>query len=224
MECNIRVLRAGTAAALFAAASALVSPVHAQTAAASQAPWYGGVDISRSHLGLSGSDIDRAFARQGITSTTSLDRSNTGWGAYLGYRFGPYFALEGGYTDLGKSSYTSAATAPAIDSLQGNFRAHAWWLAPVGIYQLSDRWALLGKAGLTDVSSDLRASSITGATAPTSTSHSNAGWLLGVGTSYDITRNIYAKVEWDRYGHVGDPNTTGRSESDQLSAGVGVRF
>lgn len=212
------------AAALIATASAMVTPAHAQSASASQDRWYGGLDISLAHTGLTGGDIDRAFAGQGITSTTSLDRSNTGWGANLGYRFGPYFALEGGYADLGKSSYTSAATVPAVDSLQGNFKAHAWWFAPVGSYPLSDRWSLLGKAGLTRVTANMSASSSTGATAPSGSSHSNAGWLLGIGTSYDITRSVYARVEWDRFGHVGDPNTTGRSASDQLGVGIGVRF
>lgn len=224
MEYKIRIIRASMVAALITTASALVAPAQAQSAPISQDRWYGGLDISRAHTGLSGSDIDHAFAGQGITSTTSLDRSNTGWGTNLGYRFGPNFALEGGYADLGKSSYTSAATAPAVDSLQGNFRAHAWWFAPVGTYPLSDRWALLGKAGLTHVSADLSASSITGATAPSSSSRSNAGWLLGIGTSYDFTRSVYAKVEWDRFGRVGDPNTTGRSDSDQLGVGIGVRL
>lgn len=219
-----RVVRAGMAAVLLVGASALIAPAQAQTAQESQQPWYGGLDISRSHLGMNGGDIDRAFAGQGITSVTSLDHSNTGWRAELGYRFGSYFALEGGYADLGKSKYTSAATAPAVDGLQGDFRAHAWYLAPVGMYPLSDRWLLLGKIGLTRASTDLSASSTTGATTPSGISHSNAGWLLGAGTSYDITRNVYAKVELDRFGNIGDSATTGRTEVDQLGAGIGLHF
>ena len=224
MDYKNKVVRIGIAAVLMVSASVLIVPAQAQTTPANQQPWYGGLDITRTHLGMAGSDIDRTFAGQGITSTTSLDRSNTGWGANLGYRFGPYFALEGGYADLGKSSYTSAATAPAVDSLQGSFKAHAWYLAPVGMYPISDRWSLLGKIGLTRASTNLSASSITGATAPSGISHSDTGWLLGVGTTYDITRNVYAKLEFDRFGNIGDSNTTGHTDVDQLGIGIGLRF
>jgi OOP family OmpA-OmpF porin len=195
-----------------------------QAAPTGQNGWYAGIDVSHSRLDMGGNNIDQAFANQGITSATSLGRTDTGWGLDMGYRFGPHFALEGGYTNLGEFNYTSATTAPGVDSLQGTFKAHAWWLAPVGIVPLTDRWALFGKAGLTRVTADLSASSSTGATAPSGMSHSNAGWLLGAGTSYDFTRNVYAKLEWDRFARVGDTNTTARGNVDQLGIGIGWRF
>jgi opacity protein-like surface antigen len=92
------------------------------------------------------------------------------------------------------------------------------------MYPLSDRWSLLGKAGLTRATTDLSASSVTGATTPAGVSHSDTGWLLGVGTSYDITRNVYAKLEYDRFGNIGDSATTGRTDVDQVGVGIGVRF
>jgi OOP family OmpA-OmpF porin len=195
-----------------------------QAAPTNQPGWYAGINVSRSRLDMGGNDIDQAFANQGITSATSLGHARTGWGADLGYRFGPHFALEGGYTDLGKFNYTSATTVPGVDSLQGTFKAHAWWLAPVGVIPLTDRWALFGKAGLTRVTADLSAGSSTGATTPSGMTHGNTGSLLGLGASYDITRNVYAKLEWDRFGHVGDSYTTGRGEIEQVGIGIGMRF
>jgi opacity protein-like surface antigen len=59
------------------------------------------------------------------------------------------------------------------------------------------------------------------APAQAQTAPANQGpWYGGL----DISRSLYDKIEWDRFGHVGDPNTTGRSESDQLGVGIGVRF
>jgi OmpA-OmpF porin, OOP family len=220
----VRNIRISSMAAVFVLGIATAGAASAQAAPTGQDGWYGGLDISRSHLGLSGSNIDRAFAGQGITSTSSLDRSRGAWGADLGYRFGRNFALEGGYTDLGKFNYSSAATAPGIDTERGAFKAHAWWLAPVGIVPLADGWSLIGKAGLTRVSESMTASSSTGATAPNSLSGSNTGWLVGVGTTYDINRSVFAKLEWDRYGRVGIANATGRGDADQLGIGVGVHF
>ena len=220
----IRKTRIGSMLAALVVGAATAGVAAAQAAPTGQDGWYGGLDISRSHLGLSGGNIDRAFAGQGITSTSSLDRSRGAWGAELGYRFGRNFALEGGYTDLGRFKFSSAATAPGIDTERGAFKAHAWWLGPVGIVPLADRWSLIGKAGVTRVSESMSASSGTGATAPNSVSGSNTGWLLGVGTTYDFNRSMFAKLEWDRYGRVGIANATGRSNADQLGIGVGMHF
>lgn len=209
----------GSAAAMLAAGLA-----PAQAAPMNQSGWYAGLDVARDRLGMGGSSIDQAFASQGITSAASINRARTGWGLDAGYRFGPHFALEGGYTELGKYGYTSAATAPAVDTVNGTFKARAWWLAPVGIAPLTDQWSLFGKAGVTHVTADLSASSSTGATAPGSMSRSNTGWLLGAGATYDFTHNVYARLEWDRFARVGDANTTGRGDINQVGIGVGVRF
>ena len=189
-----------------------------------QDPWYIGLGVSHSHLGLHGSDFDNGFGAQGLTTTTSMDDSHTGWNLALGYRFSPYLSVEGGYTDLGRFGYSSSVSQPATDSLAGTFKAHAWSLSPVGFIPMSDRFALFGKLGITRVTSDQSVASSTGATSPVGGSHSNTGWLLGVGASYDITRNVYARLEWDRYDRVGVPNAAGRSDVDQLGASIGLRF
>jgi len=190
-----------------------------------KAGWYGGLDVGRSHLNMQGSDLDAVFAGQGITTGgSSLDRHATTWGLNLGYRFNKYFGLEGDYIDLGKYSYNSPATAPGADVIQGRYKAHAWALEPVGFLPLTHEWDLFGKVGLTSTDANLSATSTTGATAPSGGSHSNAGWMLGAGTTYDFTRNLYGKLEFDHYSRVGDGGTTGKSNADVIGAGIGVRF
>ena len=39
--------------------------------------WYAGLDVGRSNLRLNGSDLDSAFANQGITSSSSIDEHDT---------------------------------------------------------------------------------------------------------------------------------------------------
>jgi OOP family OmpA-OmpF porin len=201
-----------------------VAATGAQAAPGDNQGWYGGLDLSRAHLGLNGSNIDQAFAQQGIAGNTSIDRSHTAWGLDLGYRFNGNFALEGGYASFGKFNYSTPTTAPGADNIQGAFKAHAWSLAPVGILPLNDKWNLFGKAGLTRTTATLDASSTTGATAPAGGEHSNTGFLLGAGATYDITKNVYGKLEVDRYTRVGDASTTGRCDLDLFTLGVGVRF
>lgn len=66
MEYKIRIIRASMVAALITTASALVAPAQAQTAPISQDRWYGGLDISRAHTSLSGSDSDQLGVGIGV--------------------------------------------------------------------------------------------------------------------------------------------------------------
>jgi OOP family OmpA-OmpF porin len=214
MKCKFIV---GAVAALLAASNGVTM------AAPSDSGWYGDLDIGRSNLHLNGGDIDNALANQGIAGSSSIDRHDTSLGANVGYRLNRYFALEGGYADLGKFDYSSATSAPAADTVQGDYKARAVSFAAVGIAPLEDGWSLFGKAGAAHTTADLSASSASGATAPGSASHSGNGLLLGAGATYDFTQNLYGKVELDRYTRVGDAST-GKGDVDLYTVGVGMRF
>jgi OOP family OmpA-OmpF porin len=214
MQCKTKL---GGIAMLFALGAGV-----AQAAPADRG-WYAGLDVGRSNLRLNGSDLDGVFANQGITSSTSIDGHDTNLGANVGYRLNRNFALEGGYIDFGKFDFNAAANAPGADTIQGDYKAHAWSFSAVGTAPIDNRWSLYAKGGVTRTSADLSASSATGATAPAGASASGTGALLGVGTSYDFTRSLYGKLEADRYTHVGDSNT-GRGDIDVYTVGVGLRF
>ena len=214
MKCKTKL---GAIAAVFALGAGV-----AQAAPADRG-WYAGVDVGRSNLRLNGSDLDGAFANQGITSSTSIDGHDTNLGANVGYRLSRNLALEGGYIDFGKFDFNAAASAPGADTIQGDYKAHAWSFSAVGIAPIYDRWSLYGKAGVTRTTADMTAGSTTGATAPSGASASATGALIGVGASYDFTRNLYSKLEADRYTHVGDGNT-GRGDVDVYTLGIGLRF
>src|SRR5438874_603857 len=109
--------RKAIAAAAFVLSSGVV---HAQSA--DKAGWYAGLDVGRSRLGMSGADVDGAFANQGIASSTSLDQADTSYGVNAGYRFNPYFALEAAYQRLGSFDYGASTGSDTID---GKFKASA---------------------------------------------------------------------------------------------------
>jgi OOP family OmpA-OmpF porin len=217
-----RFTRKSTIVAAAAAMFAL-SAGAARAASADNAGWYAGLDIGRSNLRMNGGDIDSALSNQGIVGSSSIGDHDTSLGADVGYRLNRNFALEGGYIDFGKFGYSSAVSSPAADTVQGDYKAHAWSFSGVGIAPLDDQWAVFGKAGLTRTSADLSASSATGATSPNGVSQSANGLVLGGGATYDFTQNWYGKLELDRYTHVGDANT-GRADADVYSLGVGMRF
>jgi OmpA-OmpF porin, OOP family len=192
--------------------------VHAQSA--DKAGWYAGLDLGRSRLGMSGTDVDGALANQGIASSTTLDQTDTSFGVNAGFRFNRYFALEGAYERLGQFDY-SASTG--TDTIDGKFKANALSLAAVGIYPLAPQWSLYGKAGLARTDAKLEASSESGATPVDNASHNGTGLLVGAGVTYDFDRAFFAKAGWDRYSKVGD-GSTGSGPIDLYMLGVGMRF
>ena len=203
-----------------AAFTLMLSSGLAAAQSADKAGWYAGLDLGRSRLGMSGADIDGALANQGVGGSSSVDRSDTGFGINGGYRFNRNFAVEAGWARLGDFSYSSNT---GTDTIDGKFKANALSLAGLGIYPLTPNWSVYGKAGLARTSVDLEASSETGATAVSNQSHAGVGWLLGAGLTYDFSGGVFTKLGWDHYASVGDA-ATGQSAIDMYSLGVGMRF
>jgi opacity protein-like surface antigen len=195
---------------------------HAQSNAAAPG-WYGGIDLGRSRLGVSGSDLDGALSRQGITASSTNERSDTSYAFSVGYRINRNLAIEGAYAKLGEFSYNSASSAPAADSISGKYEAKAFSISAIGIMPLQQNWSVYGKAGLAQVRTHLDASSALGTTAPSNTTDSGSSLLIGAGAMYDFNRNIFARAGWDRYTSVGS-DATGKGAIDLYSVGVGYRF
>jgi OOP family OmpA-OmpF porin len=185
--------------------------------------WYGGVNLGRSDLKLNGGDLDGAFANQGLTTSSSIDRHDTGYSLNLGYLFNPHFAVEGGYVDFGKFNFNSAVSAPTADTINGNYKAHGYNLSAVGIVPLNQGLSVYGKAGAFRSRAELDANS-TGMVPVSGASDWETHPTFGIGAGYDFTKNIIGKLEWNRYLNVGDSNTTGRGDIDLYTAGVAFKF
>ena len=190
-------------------------------AADSKAGWYAGLDLGRSRLGMSGSDVDGALANQGVFGSSSIDQSDTSYGINGGFRFNRYFAAEAAWERLGSFSYSSNTGSDTID---GKFKASALSLAGVGSYPLSENWSIYGKAGLARTSAKLEESSENGTTAVSDASHDRIGGLIGAGLTYDFEGGVFTKLGWDHYTRVGDSASTGETSINTYSIGVGMRF
>lgn len=73
-----------------------------------------------------------------------MDKKDSGWKAFAGYRFSRHLAAEMSYINFGE--YKARVTLGAA-SADGKADATAWGLAAVGIFPLSDRFDLFGKLG-----------------------------------------------------------------------------
>lgn len=212
-------------AALAVAAASVSGSVLAQQSQGVRAAlsgWYLGADVAATRTNLEGGDVSGAFP--GITSSGSVDRSDSGWGLRAGYRFSPMWSVEGAYNYLGKFGIRAATTAPVAGSIGGDYEAEAWSLAGLAHFPMRDRFSLYAKAGLARTTVDRKVSSATAGLAAGSASKDRTGLLIGAGAQYDFTNNVFGRAGWDRFTRVGDSGSTGRSDVDVFGLGVGFKF
>ncbi len=188
-------------------------------------PWYGGVSIGQSTVKIK----DDVLPIIGATATSlSKNETDTGFKAYIGYRFNQNFALEGGWTDFGKFSATRTMTAPGFGTVQANVKASGAHLDALGIWPLQNNLTLFGKLGALYDTVETNASTTGAVVFPAGTNtnpkHSGLNWKFGLGAGYDFTPTVGARVEWERAKNLGDSSTGGKADVDLLSVGVVFRF
>lgn len=186
----------------------------AGTATAAQ-PWMGGRMDTGLYLGAgvgaSESDIDTG----GFTG--SVDKSDTGWKIFGGYQFSRHFAVEAGYYDLGKVSFSGTAGGAAIS---GNFDSTAIGLSLVGILPVWDNFSLLGRVGVGYSEQD---GSVTVAGATATASDDSTKLTYGLGLRYDFGRHVMVRGQWERF-RVGGSNVGGEEDVDLYTIDLGYRF
>ena len=183
----------------------------------------GNVGISKSHFDEA--NIARRLAPPGVAVTSvSEDDSGLGYKLYGGVPLTRNFAIEGGFFDLGKFSFT-ANTAPA-GTLSANIKVPKGAnLDLVGILPLSEQFSLFARAGVTRVQS--RGNFVgTGAFVfpATSTRVTDWGHKFGFGLQYDFTRALGVRVEAERYRVPDTVTSNSKANVDLFSIGLVWRF
>jgi hypothetical protein len=149
----------------------------ASTAFAAPTAFYGGVDV-------------------GSTKVDGLDDNKTSVGAFLGYGFNPFFAVELGYRKLGSWDINGA-----------DFTAKQTHLSIVGSYPLAPQFDVFGRIGYNQLRGE---ASYGGYTYGDDTS----GGLYGVGLNYNFTPAVAGRFE------VQKPS----SDSTNYSVGIVFKF
>jgi len=140
----------------------------------------------------------------GAGFSTTYDNTDTAYKLFGGYKFNRNFAIEGGYTDLGK--YTARITGGG-DTGDANVKTTSWSLFAVGIVPVGESFSLFGKAGLSRNRSKMNFSSGGVAfLAADGGSHSDAEFALGLGGSFAFTRQLAVRLELEDLGKAGKTN------------------
>ena len=185
----------------------------------------GGIGRSRAaNMGDASAAVDTSLASQGIGSSTSFGSADTAWKLFGGYQFTRYLGLEGGLTDLGRFSGSSAISAPVPDSGTGTWKAgNVLSLAAIGSLPLGNEFSAFGKLGLAYSRADLSyAAPVSGASISQSSTQTTP--LIGLGLKYDLDKHFAVRGEWERYMGLGDNSTSGRTDVNAWTASLQRRF
>jgi OOP family OmpA-OmpF porin len=168
--------------------------------------------------------LDQEARDEGIV-INKRDRGDIAWKLQLGYQFNKYFAIEGGYFNLGKAS--ANLSIPGTDiSAKDTFKSSGFNLNAVGILPLGNSsFSLLGKVGVFTAKSKTSVSGIeNGENFSERYSKSKTGVLFGVGASYNFTPQFAVRAEYERYNGLRSASDEPKIDADVFSVGVSYRF
>src|SRR6202041_1805257 len=110
------------------------------------AGWYVGANLGDSRAKIDDARITSNLLSEGFAVTAlNDDDHHFGYKLFGGYQFNKYFALEGGYFDLGKFGFTANTLPPG--ALTGNLNAKGGNLDAVGILPFTDKFAAFARFG-----------------------------------------------------------------------------
>jgi OOP family OmpA-OmpF porin len=184
--------------------------------------WYIGGNGGLSIAKIDDRRISADLLSSGYTATSiSNDQHDAGFKLYGGYRFCRYFALEGGYFNLGKFGFT-ADTVPA-GTLTGSIRLQGAYVDAVPMLPITDRFFAFGRFGANYAHAQDRFSG-TGAVnvLDPSASKNATNYKYGFGLEYDFTAQFGTRLEAERYRI--DDAVGNQGEVDLVSIGVLYRF
>ncbi len=194
--------------------------------ALAHAQFYVGASAGTARTSIDDARIADQFLDLGFDSAhTKSDTNDLGLRAFGGYQFGPYFALEAAYFDLGTHAFRTDV-APT-GSLTGRPDTDGFELDAVGRLPIGERFSLYGRIGAFNARTTTHYTGTGSVEVLSSGSrfHKNVTKATyAVGAAYDITAHIGARIEWARYPDLGDEFSGGRTSANLYTVGLAYRF
>lgn len=184
--------------------------------------WYAGLNVGQSKAKIDDAKIRSSLLGDGFTGVSISDRDkHLGFKLFGGYEFNKYFALEGGYFDLGKFGFT--ATTVPYATLKGDTSMKGLNFDAVLKFPMTEKFSVFGRAGLayTEAKDTFTGTSPIKVLDPNPSKRA-ANFKFGAGLQYDFTESFGMRAEAERY-RVNDA-IGNKGDIDMVSLGILVRF
>lgn len=185
--------------------------------------WLIGINAGQAISKIDDASIRAQLLRSGLTTTALTDRDRkTAFKLFGGYKFNKYFALEGGYYDLGEFGY-SATTSP-LGTLNGNIKLRGVNLDAVGMLPITEKFSAFGRLGLQYAEAKDRFVSTGMVPVPSNPNPSKTApnYKVGAGLQYDFTHAWAMRLEGERYRI--DDAVGNKGDINMLSLGLVYQF
>jgi OOP family OmpA-OmpF porin len=153
----------------------------------------------------------------GLVTSGTVDKESSGYKIYVGYEFNQNFAVDVSYVDLGSAAYSGSYFGTPVTN--GTVDVWGLNLSAVGTLPLNSTFAVFGRVGL--FAWEAKAKDTTGGV-PFSDVVSGGDFSFGAGLNVRFSKNLSARVEWERFGLTVYDFDLGNA--DMLSAGIVYRF
>lgn len=193
-----------------------------QFATAKDSGWYVGGNVGQSYGAIDRTEITSSLLNSGFTTTAfDDDERDTGYKLFGGYQFNRYFAIEGGYFDLGEFGFT--ATTLPTGTLDGQIEIEGLNLDLVGLIPVTDRFSVFGRVGAqyAEAEDRFRGTGSVNVMNP-DPDESDTNYKAGLGLQYAMTRSVDVRLEVERYRI--DDAVGNRGDIDLVSLGLVYRF
>ena len=173
--------------------SSFVNPDWANSA------WYMGAGIGRTRAKIYDDDLARRMSQAGLPLTSyTADNRDKGYKFFVGKQFNRYFAVEGGYFNLGEFTFEAGTTANRV--LRGEREFRGWNLDLVGQLPLTERFSLLGRAGWQYAKSHNHyTGNVLNAVITPNPEGGRRAAKFGLGAEYKFTEALALRAEVERY-------------------------
>jgi OOP family OmpA-OmpF porin len=209
-----------------ATAALLPAALMSGTALAEGNGFYAGASGGYSNGVIDSASIRGQVEGPGVTNISiSRDTSDLGLKLYGGYILNELFSVEGGYFNLGRSTYRAsvAGTPPTAGTVNGKVSASGLNVDVLAGILNNEGFNFWGRAGLILVRAEGSYSGADGLTlSNTSNDETKLSWKFGFGLGYTYRSNWSARLEYEYY-YV--PDTLGdRFGVETITLGAIYRF
>ena len=169
------------------------------SAMADNSGFYGGINLGQSRANIDDKRIAREMLSGGFTTTSIKDDDeDIGFKIFGGYQFNEYFAIEGGYFDLGEFEF-KATTVPA-GTLNGRIELKGVNLDAVGILPITDKFSAFARVGViyAEAEDSFKGTGLVTVTNP-HPSKWDANYKFGAGVQSQFTEALGVRAEAERY-------------------------
>lgn len=185
--------------------------------------------------GVSRAKIDSAAISSSLlsigatTATTTTDESSAAYKVFVGYSFNRYFAIEGGYFDLGKFKFDS--TISPSGTLHAEAKPRGVNIDAVLSYPLAKGFSLFARGGVQSTQTKATLSGSGSLAFPTlESTETKAGWKVGLGLGYEFTGGLEftggvgLRAEWERYRVPDGSKSNEKADVDVFGVNLYYRF